>query len=341
MIRATLIVFVAIVSWVTPLGTEWARGALAQQSTPAADCPDTTADENRNLVRRYSQVDWSQASDELLAEFLTDDFVHHGLTSLIDWEGWPAAFPDLSATLAPIIAEGDLVAGRWTAKGTHSGEFQGIAPTGNTVTWTGASIYRIECGHIAEIWNQQDFLALFQQMGVAIGPQPQTGAATPDTAQASPAASTPAAECPATTAEENTDIVHRWYDEVRSQGNYDAIAELLAESHLSDRTLETSVGPESREANIRLWRDAFPDMAFTVEQILAEGEIVAARWTATGTHEGEHFGVAPTREQVSWRGITFFEIECGKIATELVEADAFDLFRQLGLPTLPATPPAN
>ena len=45
----------------------------ASQSTPAADCPDTTADENRNLVRRYSQVDWSQASEELLAEIAVED----------------------------------------------------------------------------------------------------------------------------------------------------------------------------------------------------------------------------------------------------------------------------
>lgn len=320
----------------------WTLPALAQESTPADACPVTTAEENEDLVRRHAASDWTQASQELLGEFLTDDFVHHGLTSMIGWEGWPAAFPDLAATLEPVIAEGDLVAGRWSATGTHEGEFRDIAPTGNTVEWDGASIYRIECGKIAEIWNQQDYVGLFRQMGVSLGPAPQDIAATPavtGAATAAPQDAATPAECPTTTAEENEALIQRWYDEVWSQGNYDTIDDMITTSHVHQRVVDKpAIGAAEYEANTRRWRDSFPDLVFTPEQLVAEGDLVAAGWTAMGTHEGDYYSIPATGNAVEWKGITFFRFECGKIAESWTEADTLAFYQQIGVPTGPATP---
>ncbi|MCA9880449.1 MAG: ester cyclase, partial [Thermomicrobiales bacterium] len=63
-----------------------------------------------------------------------------------------------------VIAQDDLVAIRYTSTGTHEGEFQGYAPTGKSITWTGANIYRIECGRIAEVWSEVDALGRIAQL---------------------------------------------------------------------------------------------------------------------------------------------------------------------------------
>jgi steroid delta-isomerase-like uncharacterized protein len=80
-----------------------------------------------------------------------------------------AAFPDYSVKIDDQIAEGDKVVTRWTAQGTHKGQFQGIAPTGKHVSITGTTINRYVNGKIAEAWVQMDTLGLMRQLGVSPG----------------------------------------------------------------------------------------------------------------------------------------------------------------------------
>ena len=83
------------------------------------------------------------------------------------------AFPDLHFTVEDQIAEGDMVANRVTARGTHQGEFMGIAPTGKQVTVTGITIDRIAGDKLEESWASWDFLGLMQQLGAI--PEPGEG----------------------------------------------------------------------------------------------------------------------------------------------------------------------
>jgi predicted ester cyclase len=76
------------------------------------------------------------------------------------------AFPDLEYRVDLQVAQDDLVATRFTATGTHLGEFQGVAPTGRKVTYTGTDISRIVEGRIAEAWVNYDALAILQQLGI-------------------------------------------------------------------------------------------------------------------------------------------------------------------------------
>jgi predicted ester cyclase len=79
-----------------------------------------------------------------------------------------AAFPDLQLTVENIIAEGDFVAISLTARGTHQGTFQGIPPTGKSVTVSAFEVVRIENGKLAEHWGGPDTLNLLQQIGAVI-----------------------------------------------------------------------------------------------------------------------------------------------------------------------------
>jgi predicted ester cyclase len=74
-------------------------------------------------------------------------------------------FPDFRDTVDLQLAEGDLVATRATSSGTHTGPFQGIAPTGKRLSWTGIVIDRVQDGRIVESWGNWDMMGLLQQLG--------------------------------------------------------------------------------------------------------------------------------------------------------------------------------
>jgi steroid delta-isomerase-like uncharacterized protein len=77
-----------------------------------------------------------------------------------------AAFPDHERTVEDQFSDDLHVVTRWTATGTHQGQFMGVAPTGKRVTITGISIHRIRDGKIVEEWQEWDSLGLMQQLGV-------------------------------------------------------------------------------------------------------------------------------------------------------------------------------
>ncbi len=79
--------------------------------------------------------------------------------------GFCAAFPDLEVETHVLIAEGDLVAGRFTGRGTHLGLFQGVPPTGRSWSAGCTGIYRVEDDRIAEAWVNWDLLGLLEQLG--------------------------------------------------------------------------------------------------------------------------------------------------------------------------------
>ena len=76
-----------------------------------------------------------------------------------------AAFPDLEATSAGTLAEGNLVMERYTITGTHRGRWFGAEATGTRAEWTAVATYRIENGQIAEMWLNEDWAGVLQQVG--------------------------------------------------------------------------------------------------------------------------------------------------------------------------------
>jgi steroid delta-isomerase-like uncharacterized protein len=132
-------------------------------------------DANRALIQRYFAL-WNDPDlsklDEL-ADIATPDIVDHaagpdeqsGLAGLRDtFVRWRSAFPDFVATIDDQIAEGDKVVTRWTLRGTHLGDYLGIAPTGRPVSMPAVSIDRIANGRITDEWYFADHLALLRQL---------------------------------------------------------------------------------------------------------------------------------------------------------------------------------
>ena len=83
-----------------------------------------------------------------------------------------SAFPDVHVTIEDMVAEGDTVVTRWTARGTHQGQLMGIAPTGKTIAVMGISIGRHDAnGQLVETWTSWDRLAMLQQLDITLVPE--------------------------------------------------------------------------------------------------------------------------------------------------------------------------
>jgi steroid delta-isomerase-like uncharacterized protein len=141
--------------------------------------PGMSAEENKALVERFVEEFWNEgnlsAADELMAP---DAQIHLPSGDVVDVDGlkgfagaFRGSFPDWHSTFEELVAEGDRVAERWTGRGTHRGELQGIPPTGKRVEVPGSVFYRIVEGEIVEFRGQLDMMGMMQQLGVMAAPQ--------------------------------------------------------------------------------------------------------------------------------------------------------------------------
>lgn len=129
---------------------------------------------NKALVRRSFEAIWSQGNLAVADEILSSDYVGHIATLPEPVRGVEAfkqlvamyhfSFPDTRFEIQDQIAEGHKVASRWIARGTHRGEFMGIAPSGQAMSVTGMSFHRLDDGRIQESWDDWDALSILQGM---------------------------------------------------------------------------------------------------------------------------------------------------------------------------------
>jgi steroid delta-isomerase-like uncharacterized protein len=133
-----------------------------------------STDANKAIIRRHFEAIWNQGhlavADEIVAPTYVSHFPLPGQPPGIAGFKYAVqllrtSFPDLHLTIDDLIAEGDKVVARLTARGTHLATFRGIPATGQAVTWTGIRIFRIAEGKIVEHWANWDDLGLVQQLG--------------------------------------------------------------------------------------------------------------------------------------------------------------------------------
>jgi steroid delta-isomerase-like uncharacterized protein len=139
--------------------------------------------ENEVLVRRFIDRYLNTGDESVLGEFLTPDcrLYCNAKCEASDPAGYDdlvskfrAAFPDLDHTVDEIMSAEDRLAYRWTNRGTHLGEFEGIPPTGKQIEFTGTTIFRLRGGRIAEERTSVDLFALMEQLGVIPVPEDAT-----------------------------------------------------------------------------------------------------------------------------------------------------------------------
>lgn len=132
----------------------------------------------KEIVRRVTEEAWTDRS--VIDELVSPDYVGYdptepepvrgpaGLKAQV--EKYIAAFEGAHVTVDEQLADGDVVATRWTGRGTHTGELLGVAPTGNEVTVTGITISRVENGQLVEERQVWDALGMLVQIGAVPAP---------------------------------------------------------------------------------------------------------------------------------------------------------------------------
>ena len=135
-------------------------------------------EENKANVRRFTEEGWNQGNVAAFDELCAPNWVYHDpgfpdVRTLEDYKRFVteirSAFPDIHFTIENVVAEGEQVVGRYTTRGTNTGDFVTPMPlpaTGKQVTVTGMSIVRFAGGKGVEVWNQTDNLGMFQQLGL-------------------------------------------------------------------------------------------------------------------------------------------------------------------------------
>jgi len=132
--------------------------------------------------------------------------------------------------------------------------------------------------------------------------------------------------------EKNKAIARRVFEEVWNQGKLDVIDEIFATDYIFHDPVAGDVrGPEGLKKYVSMHRTAFPDLKFTIEDEVAEGDKVVTRWTFTGTHKGELMGIPPTGVQGTISGIVIGRIASGKFMEAWVNMDDLGMWQQLGV----------
>jgi steroid delta-isomerase-like uncharacterized protein len=134
---------------------------------------------------------------------------------------------------------------------------------------------------------------------------------------------------------DNASIVRRWFEEVWNQGREQTIDELMAPNavaHGLADAAQTHRGPAAFKPFWIQLRSAFPDIRFTIDDVVSEGDKVAARWTATMTHQGNYLGVAATQKQLTLTGMSIVCIGGGRIQEAWNNWDQHIVALELGLP---------
>ena len=168
------------------LGTVVALAGVVPCGARASDNEARPAalEHNKSLARRVYEEGLNQGRFEVP---YAPDFVGHGGArtfthddGMAEAKGWRKAFPDLHMKVDKLLAEQDLVAVRWTARGSNTGSGNGIPATGRTVEISGTTLFRMADGRIAEEWTCADSMGLMRQLGMLPTPAAAAPAAGGD-----------------------------------------------------------------------------------------------------------------------------------------------------------------
>jgi steroid delta-isomerase-like uncharacterized protein len=141
--------------------------------------------------------------------------------------------------------------------------------------------------------------------------------------------------------EENKAIARRWFEESGNRHNLAIVDELFTPDYVNHALGAASGGGREGEKQLIAGMfTAFPDMRFTVEDMVAEGDKVAVRYTIQGTHQGPFMGLPATGKAFTTMAIVILRFENGKIAEEWFQGDDLGMMQQLGVIPAPGQTPS-
>jgi steroid delta-isomerase-like uncharacterized protein len=131
--------------------------------------------------------------------------------------------------------------------------------------------------------------------------------------------------------EENKALVRRWI-KAWNEGNVDDVDGLVSDAYVRhDPNFPEVRGPEQEKQFMAMSLSAFPELHFTIEDLVAEGDKVVARFTMSATHRGELWGIPPTDKQLTLTVVEIFRRAEGRIEEQWVILDALGMMQQLGV----------
>ena len=134
--------------------------------------------------------------------------------------------------------------------------------------------------------------------------------------------------------EANKQLIQRWFEEVWNKGRADAIDEMIAEDcvihGLGDATGQAVTGPAEFKTFHATFREAFPDITVSVEDIVSEGDKVSARCSVYGKHTGDSLGFKASQAPVEFTGMVIVRVRDGRIAEAWNNFDFMRMYKQIG-----------
>jgi predicted ester cyclase len=299
-------------------------------------------EENRKTVLRGYEDVWNEGASDVAREIVHPDFHDHPPTRFFDLGGsgpesliatsahFREAFPDFRDRVVVMVAEDDYVAYLGEISGTQEGQLFGFPPTGNRMRVLGITFLRLEEGKIIDRWGLFDMLSIMQQLGLAPSP---TGQAPPPRPEEPASQSGP----PTSSIEENKAVYTRFVEEVINGGNIDIVEELYTPDY-HDHTAPPGAPPGLDAVRMipKMFRGAFPDVRFTIEKLVGEGDLVASRVTGHGTQTGQFLAFPPSGKEATWTSLGFFRVRDGKIVEHWGAPDLLGLLIQIGVIPPPA-----
>jgi steroid delta-isomerase-like uncharacterized protein len=132
--------------------------------------------------------------------------------------------------------------------------------------------------------------------------------------------------------EKNKTFIKRYFDEVWNMGHLSVIDEIVADGYMNhDPANPKGKGPKGLKEFVAKYRNAFPDLNFVIEDMMAEGDKVITRYTWSGTHKGTFSGIPATGNSVMGSGILISRFSEGKLWENWANWDALGLMEQLGV----------
>jgi len=132
--------------------------------------------------------------------------------------------------------------------------------------------------------------------------------------------------------EENKAVMRRIVEEILNKGNMAVVDEVIATNYVLHGPFGEYKGPEGFKQGVTMFRNAFPDFNVTIEDMVAEGDMVALRLTMRGTFKGEMMGISPTDKQLNMTEAIFIRFAGGKEVEARSYADSLTMYQQLGIP---------
>ena len=163
-------------------------------------------------------------------------------------------------------------------------------------------------------------------IGLAVGLVGTHGATV--FAQDATLSASPATNCAAGSEEDNLAVAKRWFNDGLNHGNIGVIDEIVSpDVNIDAATFPSGQAPETIKHIFTSVLTAFPDVQFSIEQSLTDGDYVVLQWTATGTQKADFIGVSPANGMRTWSGIHLFRLSCGRIVEVWTEVDGLSQVR--------------